>query len=147
LKGEQLYWEDVEIGQSIPGYSLELTWTQVVKQVQGVQDYQPVHHDPDYARADGREGVFMNTGFTQGACSRVMEDWIGDKGFLTFFRMEMRRMNMKGDTLTFKGKVTNKYVKNGGHYVDAEVWVENTRESSPATVCHASALLPSRGRD
>jgi len=57
----------------------------VVKQVQGVQDYQPVHHDPDYARADGRQGVFMNTGFTQGACSRVIEDWIGDKGFLTFF--------------------------------------------------------------
>lgn len=145
MKGEQIFWDDVNVGQEIPGYSLELTWTQVVKQVQGVQDYTPVHHDPEYAKADGREGVFMNTGFSQGACSRVMTDWIGDKGFLTFFRMEMRRMNLKGDTMVFKGKVTNKYVKDEKHYVDADVWVENKRENVPTTMCKATATLPSRG--
>jgi len=54
---------------------------------------------------------------------------------------------MQGDTMIFKGKVTDKYVKDGRHYVDAEVWVENARESSPATFCKASAILPSRGQD
>ncbi|MFC1942192.1 hypothetical protein ACFLWU_03125 [Chloroflexota bacterium] len=144
MKGEQIYWEDVAVDQEIPGYALELSWTQVVKQVQGVQDYQPVHHDPDYAKADGREGVFMNTGFSQGAASRVMDDWIGDKGFLTFFRMEMRRMNLKGDTMLFKGKVTDKYIKDGQHYVDADVWVDNEREGGVTTTCKARAILPSR---
>ena len=144
MKGEQLYWEDVEVGQDIPGYSLLLSWTQVVKQVQGVQDYQPVHHDPEYAKADGREGVFMNTGFSQAAGSRVMTDWIGDKGFLTYFRMEMRRMNLKGDTMTFTGKVTDKYEKDGKYYVDADLWVENDREGGPTTQYKASATLPSK---
>ncbi len=144
MKGKQIYWEDVEVGQEIPGYSLELTWTQVVKQVQGVQDYTPTHHDPDYAKADGRAGVFMNTGFSQGAGSRVMTDWIGDKGFLTFFRMEMRRMNLKGDTMVFKGKVTKKYIKDNKHYVDADVWVENAREGGVSTAYTASATLPTK---
>jgi acyl dehydratase len=142
MKGKQIYWEDVVVGQDIPGFSLELTWTQVVHGVQGVQDYQPVHHDPDYAKADGRAGVFMNTGFSQGSCSRVMDDWIGDKGFLTFFRMEMRRMNLKGDTMVYKGKVTNKYMKDGKGCVDADVWVENAREGGTTTFCQARATLP-----
>jgi acyl dehydratase len=145
MKGKQIFWEDVEVGQEIPGYSLELTWTQVAKQVSGSQDFNLVHHDPDFAKADGRPGVFMNTVFTLALGSRVMTDWIGDRGFLTFFRMEMRKMNLKGDTMVLKGKVTNKYVKDGGHYVDADVWVENTREGGITTYYKAGAVLPSKG--
>ena len=74
-----------------------------------------------------------------------MTDWIGDKGFLTFFRMEMRKMNLKGDTMVLKGKVTNKYVKDGGYYVDADVWVENAREGGITTYYKAGAVLPSKG--
>ena len=74
-----------------------------------------------------------------------MTDWIGDDGFLTFFRMEMRRMNLRGDKIEFKGKVTNKYVKDGDHYVDADIWVENDREGGVTTTYKASATLPARG--
>ncbi len=144
MTGKQIYWEDVAVGQDIPSYSMPVSWTQVVRQVDGSQDYNAVHHDPDFAKADNRPAIFLNTGFSQAATSRVMTDWIGDDGFLTFFRMEMRRMNLLGDTLTFKGKVTNKYVKDGKHYVDADVWCENQREGV-STPCKASAILPSRG--
>ena len=55
----------------------------------------------------------------------------------------MRKMNLFGDTLTFKGKVTDKYAKDGDHYVDADVWCETDREGV-TTPCKATVILPSK---
>ena len=51
----QLHWEDVKEGDTIPGYTLDLTWTKMVEQVSGSQDFYEVHHDPDFAREAGHE--------------------------------------------------------------------------------------------
>ena len=58
--------------------------------------------------------------------------------------MEFRKMNMMGDVMTFKGKVTKKYVQDGEHYVDADIWCENQREGI-TTPCRCTVILPSRG--
>ena len=52
-------------------------------------------------------------------------------------------MNHPGDTMTMKGKVTRKYVENGDHCVECEVWIENQREGV-ATPGRAVVILPSR---
>ena len=140
---KQLYWEDVEVGQDIPGYSLEVNWTQIVRQVSGGQDFFPVHYDPDFAAERG-DPVFVNTSFMQGCFDHLVSDWIGDDGFIRKFRMEMRRMNILGDTMVLKGKVTNKYVQDGENLVDADVWCENEREGV-TTPCKATVRLPSKG--
>ncbi len=152
MERKQIYWEDVEVGQEIPGYSLEIDWTRMVKQVSGSQDFYPVHHDPDFARAAGHRTTFVNTGFMQGCFSRLMTDWIGDEGFVRKFRMEMRRMNFvpddragtPGDTMTFKGKVANKYIQDNDHYVEADIWCENDREGI-TTPSRCTVILPSKG--
>ena len=152
MAGKQLHWEDVEIGQDIPGYSLDIDWTRQVKQVSGSQDFFPVHHDPDFARNAGHPRPFVNTGFMQSCFSRLMTDWIGDEGFVRKFRMEMRRMNFvpddanktPGDTMVYKGKVTNKYVQDNEHLVDADIWCENEREGV-TTPSKCTVRLPSRG--
>lgn len=149
---KQIYWEDVEVGQEIPGYSVKIDWTRQVKQVSGGQDFYPVHHDPDFARAAGHPRPFVNTSFTQGCFSRLMTDWVGDGGFVRKFRMEMRRMNFlpddrtntPGDTMTLKGKVTKKYIEGNQHYVEADVWSENEREGI-TTPSKCTVILPSKG--
>ena len=44
---EQLYWNDVKEGDNLPEFELDLTWTKMVEQVSGSQDFYEVHHDPD----------------------------------------------------------------------------------------------------
>jgi len=61
----QRYWDDVQVGDELPGYELPLTWTRMAAQVSGSQDFYPVHHDPDFARAGGHRDIFYNTGFTR----------------------------------------------------------------------------------
>ena len=142
-KRPQIYWEDVQEGQEIPGYSLKIDATRIVKQVSGSQDFYAVHHDVDFARAGGHPDIFVNTGFMQGCLSRVLTDWIGDEGWLRKFRMEMRRMNRPGDTMVMKGRVVRKYIEDGQSMVDCDIWAENEREGV-TTPTAATVILPSR---
>ena len=144
MERRQLYWEDVEVGQEIPSsYSLKLDATRFSLQVSGTQDYYPVHHDRDFARAQGVPDIFMNTGFLTAATGRLLTDWMGPEGWLSKYRIEMRKMNLLGDTMTVKGKVTDKYIREGLHCVDADVWCE-TDTQGVTTPCKATMILPAK---
>jgi acyl dehydratase len=140
---QQVYWDDVEVGQEIPGFSLKIDPTRIALQVSGSQDFYPVHHDLEFAQAGGHPDIFVNTGFMQGCFNRLICGWIGDEGWLKKFRMEMRRMNIPGDTMTFQGKVSKKFVEDDEHLVECELWAENEREGV-TTPSYALVSLPTR---
>jgi len=78
------------------------------------------------------EGVGVPGAYDYG-CQRsswlgnLITNWMGDEGFIKRLRIELRRFNVIGDTTWLKGKVTQKYVKDGEHLVDIECWGENQR--------------------
>jgi acyl dehydratase len=141
----QRYWDDVQVGDELPGYELPLTWTRMAAQVSGSQDFYPVHHDPDFARAGGHRDIFYNTGFTRAALSRLLTDWIGPQGWLRKLGFEMRRMNRNGDTIRLRGEVMAKRESTDprGHEIDIDLWIENDREGR-TTPARAVVQLPSR---
>ena len=141
----QRYWDEVAEGQELPGFDLRLTETKIAEQVSGSQDFYPVHHDREFARAGGHADIFVNTGFTRAALSRFLTDFAGIDGWVRRLSYEMRRMNRPGDTMKVRGTVTRKYVADdGAHCVDIDLWIENDREgvTTPAT---ATVMLPVRG--
>jgi acyl dehydratase len=144
VRKAQLHWEDVEVGEGLAGFELEITPRRTFLQVSGSQDWYPVHFDPAFARKAGHEDVFMNTGFTQAALVRVLTDWMGDAGFLRKLRFEMRRQQRPGDTMVCKGRVTSVYERDGEGLVELEVWAENERDGV-TTPGKALVVLPRRG--
>jgi acyl dehydratase len=111
-------------GEALPGFSLPLTPTRMVLQVSGSQDFYPVHHDRDFARAGGHPDIFLNTGFLRAALCRLVTDWMGERGMLRRLAFQMRRPHLLGDTITVAGRVARR--REGG-LVDLDVWVENAR--------------------
>lgn len=137
----QVHWEDVAVGDEVKGFSLALTMTRMVLQVSGSQDFYPIHHDREFARAAGHEDIFLNTGFIRGALCRVLTDWIGRDGFVKRLAFQMRRPNFLGEIIQARARVTDK--RDDGA-VDVEVWIENDRGgiTVPGT---ATVILPRRG--
>lgn len=140
----QCYWDDVAVGDDLPGFDLYLSETKIAEQVSGSQDFYPVHHDRPFARAGGHADIFVNTGFTRAALARLLTDYAGIDGWVCSLSYQMRRMNRPGDTMRLRGKVTKKYTADdGSHRVDLDIWVENDREgvTTPAT---GTVMLPRR---
>lgn len=137
----QINWDDVSIGDELPGFSLDITPRRLFLQVSGSQDWYPLHFDPAFARKAGHQELFVNTGFLQAALVRVITDWMGDDGFLRKLRFEMRRQQRPGDTMVCRAKVIGKYENYGEACVDIDVWAENEREgvTTPGT---ATVALP-----
>jgi len=142
---EQTCWEDVEEGMDLPPIEIQLDWTEMAKQVSGSQDFNPLHHHVDYARSQGHGNPFMNTRWHEGWFSRLLHDFTGPEGWPRKFRMEMRRTNELGDKITFNGKVVNKYVADGEHRVDLELWIDNERHNGVSSIATATVWLPARG--
>lgn len=74
---------------------------------------------------------------------QAMTNWVGDDGWLKALYCEYRRFNIYGDTQWVKGKVTNKFIKDGEHLVALDIWAENQRGEVTAPG-KALAILPSR---
>ncbi len=140
----QVYWDDVQAGEAIEGYSLLLDPLRMHLQTSGSQDFHRQHNDEEFALKQGVPHMFMNTGFTQAVLSRVVLQWMGEAGDLKQFKMEMRKMHFPGDTMTMKGKVVRKWEEGGEALVECEVWAENEREGV-ATPGKAVVRLPRRG--
>ena len=139
----QRCWEEVKEGETLPGFSLELTMTRMAQQVSGTQDFYPIHHDRDFARSGGHPDIFVNTAFTRAALCRLLTDWAGPAGFVKRLGFQMRRYHLVGDTIYVRGKVVKKYRQDGVGAVDLEIWAENAREGI-ATPGTATVHLPLR---
>ena len=143
MRGEQVYWDDVAVGDELPEIALDINTKRLFLQASGSQDWYPVHFDPKFAQKAGHEDVFMNTGFVQAALVRLITDWMGDAGFLKRLYFEMRRQHRPGDTMTVRGRVVGKEERDGQACIDLELSAENDREGV-ATPAEATVILPRR---
>lgn len=138
------FWDDVADGESIPGFDLFLSETKVVEQVSGSQDFYPVHHDREFARAGGHRDIFFNTGFTRGALGRLLGDYAGSAGSVRRLQYAMRKMSYPGDTVSARGVVTTKRIDDDGQaLVELDIALHNDREGV-ATPGTATVALPRR---
>jgi acyl dehydratase len=137
-------WDDVEVGDEVDVLSMHLGWTAMVLQVSGSQDWNAIHHDPDYARDSGHAGPLYNTGWTSAMLGRAVTDWIGVRGWVCRLEFEMRKMNRQGDTVCARGVVAGKRFADARHLVDLDIWLENDREGI-TTIGTAVVALPTSG--
>ncbi len=72
---------------------------------------------------------------------QLVTDWVGDDGWLTRIECQYRKFNYMGDATWCRGKVTDKFEKNGKKRVALDLETVNHRDEV-TTVARAEAELP-----
>jgi hypothetical protein len=103
-----LRYDDVEVGQELPGLDFPLTRTMIVSTAIASRDYQDVHHDPGLAQERGSQDIFMNILTTNGLVGRYVTDWAGPNAVLKAVKIRLGAPNYPGDTMLMSGSVTKK---------------------------------------
>ena len=140
---EQLYYEDVSEGMSIPGLEKAVTSRSLVMYCGAYEDYAEIHHDKDAAQQAGFPGTVVPGLFTSAFLAQMLTDWITPEGGIRRLQASYRRPHFAGETVVCKGRVTATRVEGGEGLVECEVWVENA-EGETSTTGSAVVALPSR---
>jgi acyl dehydratase len=140
---QPVYGNEVAVGDELPVIETSLDATTMVLQVSGSQDWNPTHHDPEFAAESGLQGIFYNTGWTTGLLGRLVSDWAGPEGWVQRLAFQMRGMHMTGDTVRAAGRVVAVHMNEDHAVVDLDVWLESDRQGV-ATPGTASVRLPVR---
>jgi acyl dehydratase len=130
-------WKD---GDELAPVNIALTLRRAVQAVGATRDYYPVHHDEQFARDSGAEGLFFNTMFLQAFVGRAATEWFGNDAFLRRLVIGMRGSNYVGRTLTARGAVSAVRESNGCRLVDADVVLST--EDGPTTEVGLTVQLP-----
>ena len=103
---ETLDWHTVHVGDALPAMVIDMTPTRVVAGAIASRDFMPVHHDREYAQAQGAPDIFMNILSDTGYCSRFLTDWAGPDARIRKLAIRLGVPVHPGHTLKYTGQVT-----------------------------------------
>ena len=137
------YFEDVQEGAEIPPFVVDgLTRTDLVRYAGASGDFNPIHHDEEFARMAGNPTVFGHGMLTAGFVAKCVTDFVGPEN-LRRYKVRFASRVWPGDTITCKGRVTRKYEEGGERRIDGEL-VALRQTGDVAVTGSFSAALPSR---
>jgi len=96
----------MNVGDTIPAWSVPLTPTLIVSTAIATRDFQDVHHDRDLAQSHGSKDIFMNILTSTGLVERFVTDWAGPETNVTGIAIRLGAPAYPYDTLTFTGEVS-----------------------------------------
>lgn len=140
---KQVYYNDVAVGAELdPVIKGPLSTMHIMRWSAAIENWHRIHYDKPFAvEHDKLPDVVVNGSWKQHVLFQLMKDWVGIDGWVWKIKFQFRDTDLPGDTLTAKGKVTNKYVKDGCGFVECAIWLENQR-SIRSTSGEAVAVLP-----
>lgn len=122
---EQLYFEDVEEGASLPEMVKHASRAQLFLYSAATWNPHRIHYDREYAATEGHPDVLVH-GPLQGAwLSQFVTDWIGPHGRMLHLDWQNRGRAFPERDLRFRGRVVGKREQDGEGLVDLEVWEED----------------------
>ncbi len=95
-------------------------------------DDNPLHTNPDFARAAGLEGVIAHGMLVMGLLGRLAAGLAGPTG-LRDFNVRFRAPTRPGETLQCGGRITAVYARAEVTVVEAELWARGANEQLKAS--------------
>src|SRR5262249_41631196 len=132
---------DVRAGDRLPPVVIEnLSRTDLVRYAGASGDFNPIHHDEEFARMAGNPSVFGHGMLTAAFVARAITDFVGVAA-LRRYKVRFATGVWPGDTITCTGTVTRVYEADGERRIDGDV-VATTQKGETAVTGSFTAALP-----
>jgi acyl dehydratase len=112
-------------GEELPFFELDVTPTVVVAGAIASRDFMPVHHDRDFAQAQGAPDIFMNILTTNGYVARYITDWAGPEAMLRSIAIRLGGPAVPGYALRFTGRVASEHLDGDERIIEVAVRAAN----------------------
>lgn len=141
----QVFYEDISEDMEIPSLTKHPSTRQLVMWAGASGDLYEPHYDKDFAKGQGLDGVIVHGRLKAAFIGQLITDWIGTEGVLKKLTCQYRGIDVPDQDIIMRGKVRKKYIKDGEHCVELDVWTENVK-GEKTTLGTALVVLPSRNQ-
>lgn len=125
-QGRDINFTELKAGDSLPEVSIPITHKLIVGGAIATQDFIPVHHNVEAAKAAAMPDIFMNILTTSGLSARYLSDWAGPGSRLKSLKFKLMAPNTPGDIMTMQGKVASINTQGEENSVDVEFAGKNS---------------------
>ena len=145
MTGEQVFYDDVGVGEQIPTLTVTVDETQLFFYSAATYNGHRIHYDKEWARTvEGYDDVLVQGPLQAALLARAIGDWIGGRGRLVSFAVQNRAIAYPGQQLTFGGTVTGKRLTDDrAGLVDLDI--AGRRDDTVLMPGTATVELPRRG--
>lgn len=95
----------IEVGATLPARTVRFTARHIVLGAMASRDWQPQHHDHDYARAANLPGIILNTPAQTQWFIGYVTAWAGPEARPARWRLAMKASISPGDEIELSGAV------------------------------------------
>jgi acyl dehydratase len=132
---------DLAVGDQAPPFETpKLTRTHFVRYAGASGDFNPIHHDEEYAKSAGNPSVFGHGMLTAGILAQAIARWVGANN-VRRYRVRFVNRVWPGDVLTCGAKVTRVFEEDGRKRYELECTVTN-QDGKAVLTGQAVAGLP-----
>ena len=118
-----------------------ITRTDIVRYQGASGDFNPIHHDEDFAQGAGFPSVFSVGMLQAGILGTYATDWLGAAN-VRKFTVQFREQVWPGDRLVASGRVVKKYDDGGEHKVDVDLLLTRVESGGAAIKGSATFVVP-----
>jgi acyl dehydratase len=128
-------------GERIPALTKRITQEQIDAYADVSGDHNPIHVNPDVARAVGLDGTIAHGMMSMAFAAQLLSDWLATRpragGWVMRLRVRFQGMTQPGDTLTCRGALGTRT----DNQQAVEIWIDNQR-GERLTTGDADVIVP-----
>ena len=127
MAARKLYFESVRVGEELSTLvKPPIDRVQLARYAGASGDFNPVHVDEAFARAQGMPSVYAPGMLVMGMLGQLLSDW--SRGAqLRRYSVRFIKMVWPGDILTCKGRVSDRWGTEGRYFAEVDLWAENQK--------------------
>jgi acyl dehydratase len=133
-----------EVGEEIPAFVRQTGFENWNRYAAANDEFVPIHMDDAAGQAAGYATAFGMGNLQWSYLHIVVREWMGEEAEILRMSCQFRGPNLKGQTVTGRGRVTAVRPGPERTEVDLEVWTEN-QDGQPLAPGAATVSLPSAG--
>jgi acyl dehydratase len=133
-----------DVGEEIPALIRRTGFENWNRYAAANDEFVPIHMDDEAGQAAGYATAFGMGNLQWSYLHNVVREWMGEEGQILRLSCQFRGPNLKGQTVTGRGRVTAVRPGTDRTEVDLEVWTEN-QDGQPLAPGAATVSLPSGG--
>jgi hydroxyacyl-ACP dehydratase HTD2-like protein with hotdog domain len=145
MTGEQVFYDDVGVGEQIPTLTVTVDETQLFFFSAATYNGHRIHYDKEWARTvEGYDDVLVQGPLQAALLARAIGDWVGGRGRLVSFAVQNRAIAYPGQQLSFGATVTGKRLA-GDRTGLVDLDISGHRDETVLMPGTATVELPRRG--